>query len=89
MTERRATILNQEGLHARLAARLVSLASRFRSSVMLEKDAQKADAKSIMSVLILAAGPGTELRIMAEGDDEQQAAESIAQLIHSRFGDKD
>lgn len=87
MTERRATILNPEGLHARLAARLVSLATRFRSTVTLAKEAQKADAKSIMSVLILAAGPGTELRILAEGDDESQAAESIAQLIRSRFGD--
>jgi phosphocarrier protein HPr len=89
MTESRATILNQEGLHARLAARLVSLASKFRSRVVLEKDSQTADAKSIMSVLILAAGPGTELRILAEGDDEKQAAEAIAQLIRSRFGDED
>jgi phosphocarrier protein len=86
MTERRATILNPEGLHARLAARLVGLANRFRANVTLEKDTQTADAKSIMSVLILAAGPGSELRILAEGDDELQAAESIAQLIRSRFG---
>jgi len=87
MTERRATILNPEGLHARLAARLVSAASRFRAAVTLHKDGQTADAKSIMSVLILAAGPGTELCIRAEGDDEKQAADSIADLIRSRFGD--
>ena len=87
MTERRATILNPEGLHARLAARLVGLANRFQSNVVLVKDTQQADAKSIMSVLILAAGPGTELRITAQGDDELQAAESIAQLIRTRFGD--
>jgi phosphocarrier protein NPr len=87
MTERRATILNPEGLHARLAARLVSTATRFRAAVTLQKDGQTADAKSIMSVLILAAGPGTELRIRAEGDDEQQAVDSIADLIRSRFGD--
>jgi phosphocarrier protein len=87
MTERRATILNPEGLHARLAARLVSLATRYRSAVTLQKDRQTADAKSIMSVLILAAGPGTELCIRAEGEDEHQAAESIAELIRTRFGD--
>ncbi len=85
MEERRARILNQEGLHARLAARLVKCATQFQSKITLFKGKQQADATSIMGILILAAGPGTELAIHAEGVDELQAAASIQRLIDSRF----
>ena len=89
MIECEVRIVNRLGLHARAAARLVRTASCFRSAVRLERaDRQgSADAKSILSVLVLAAGRGTELKVMADGADERAALDAVCELISSGFGE--
>ena len=90
MVECRVKIVNRLGLHARAAARLVRTASAYRSGVRLERvdGSAIADAKSILSVLLLAASRGTELRLTVEGADEQEAAGAVCALIESGFGEE-
>jgi phosphocarrier protein HPr len=87
--EKRVTVTNRLGLHARAAARLVQMANRFQSAVRLERldDQVTADAKSILSVLMLAAARGTELSAKAEGIDEAEAMAALADLFHNGFGE--
>ena len=86
MIRQHVTISNKLGLHARAAAKLVSAASGFSSSIRLGKDdAGLVDAKSIMSVMMLAASQGTELLLVCDGGDEQQAMTAITTLIDNRF----
>ncbi|MCA1594668.1 MAG: HPr family phosphocarrier protein [Acidobacteria bacterium] len=89
MVERRVTVINRLGLHARAAARLVRTAGAFRCALRLERAdrSASADAKSILSVLMLAASRGTELCIVAEGVDEVAALEAMCELITSGFGE--
>lgn len=87
MISRRATIVNRLGLHARAAARLVNCASGFKADIWLRKDDQSINGKSIMGVLTLAAGKGSELTIEADGADQEQAVEAITSLIRDRFGE--
>ena len=90
MLEKRILIVNRLGLHARAAARLVRTASAYRSSVRLERadGSAVADAKSILSVLLLAASRGTELRLTVEGEDEREALEAVCALIENGFGEE-
>ncbi|NLE48529.1 MAG: HPr family phosphocarrier protein [Sandaracinaceae bacterium] len=81
-------ITNELGMHARAAAKLVRLASEFTSSIVLEKDGQRADAKSVMGVLLLCGQKGAKLRIEATGDDAEQAIEALGELIRDRFGEE-
>lgn len=85
MIETRITIINKLGLHARAAAKFVGCASGFRSSVKAGRDGQLVDGKSIMSVMMLAAGKGTTLDLHIDGDDEQEALEALCALINNRF----
>jgi len=81
-------IINKLGLHARAAAKLVELASTFKASVYLVKKVpveQIADCKSIISVMMLAAGEGTQLEIRTQGPDAGPALEAICKLINNRF----
>ena len=89
MLEAQVKIINQLGLHARAAAQLVRLAGKFKSRIMLERidNAVTADAKSILSVLTLAAAKGTQLHLTVSGDDEQGALESIKQIFEQGFGE--
>lgn len=89
MVERRLTVVNRLGLHARAAARLVRTASVYHSAVRLERTdtGAAADAKSILSVLLLAAAKGTELRVTAEGEDEREALAAVCTLIEEGFGE--
>jgi len=87
MPTRRITIVNKLGLHARAAAKLVAEASRFSADVRLEKDHQSANAKSIMGVMMLAAGKGSDILLRAEGEDAQPALDAIETLIADRFGE--
>ncbi|MDQ3685999.1 MAG: HPr family phosphocarrier protein [Acidobacteriota bacterium] len=89
MIERRVTVVNRLGLHARAAARLVRTASAYRSTVRIERADRSAaaDAKSMLSVLMLAAARGTELRATAEGIDEQESLDAVCALISSGFGE--
>ncbi len=89
MVERTVIVTNRLGLHARAAAKLVRIANRFQSNMSLERlDGNIiADAKSILSVLMLAAVCGTELRAVAEGADENDAIRALCGLISDGFGE--
>jgi len=81
------TIINQLGLHARAAAKLVSTASEYESRVRLIKDGREVDGKSIMSVMMLAASCGSEIELVVEGEDEVMARDALVALIQDRFGE--
>jgi len=85
--ERTFTIVNRLGLHARAAAKLVQTASKFRSDVVLEREGQIANGKSIMGVLMLAAAQGTELKVRATGEDAEEAIAAVGSLIEDGFGE--
>lgn len=87
MNSKAVTIINKLGLHARAAAKLVGLASRFDAEVFVEKSSAKVNGKSIMGVMMLAAGKGSEIKIIAEGPDEAAAVEALVQLVNDRFGE--
>ena len=89
MVECGVTIVNRLGLHARAAAKLVRTATAFESALRLVRADRSAssDAKSILSVLMLAASRGTELIITADGADEREALDALCQLISSGFGE--
>ena len=91
MLERHVTVTNQLGLHARAAARLVNTANSCRSTITLEKvdGGSGADAKSIMSVLLLAASMGTRLRVTTSGEDESEALDAVCLLIENGFGESE
>lgn len=80
-------IINKLGLHARAAAKLVNTASMFSSDITIIKDEKSVDAKSIMSVMMLAASKGTELTFCYSGNDETAAQEAIEALINDYFGE--
>ena len=84
---RTVTVSNPQGLHARPAHLLVQLATRFKSNILIGKDSEQVDCKSILSLLTLGAGQGTELSITAQGSDAVEAVESIVQLIEADFDD--
>lgn len=85
--ERTYTIVNELGLHARAAVQLVQAAARFSSEITIEREGQKANAKSIMGVLMLAAAKGSRVRLTARGDDAEAALDAIGALIESGFGE--
>lgn len=87
MIEQELIIINKLGLHARAASKFVSCASRFGSKIQLAKDGQWVDGKSIMSVMMLAAGKGTTLMLRADGRDEEAASEAIQSLVQDFFGE--
>ena len=88
MIEREATSVNQEGLHARPAARIVRLASTFASEVELAKDGLEVNGKSIMGVMMLAAECGSSIIIRADGPDAEAAVQALAELVASGFGEQ-
>lgn len=83
--ERTVTIVNRLGLHARAAARLVTLASRFPCEVRVRADSREVSGKSIMGVLMLAAAKGTHITLVAEGEQAQEALDALADLVAARF----
>lgn len=87
MASAEATILNKLGLHARASAKLTQLASGFQSEVWLSRNGRRVNAKSIMGVMMLAAGKGSSITIEAEGDDAEEALAAIGRLIADKFGE--
>lgn len=85
MIETRLTIINKLGLHARAAAKLVTLANQFSADIRINKDGREVDGKSIMSVMMLAASKGTEIGLIAAGEDASQALDALTTLINNRF----
>jgi len=86
--ERTVEILNERGLHARASAKFVKLANEFDAEVTVSRDGQTVDARSIMGLMMLAAGPGCCIDIRADGRDAKAAVEALAELIASRFDEE-
>ncbi len=85
MIKREVTVSNQVGLHARPATFFIQKANEFRSSIWVEKDERRINAKSLLGVLSLGIIKGTVINIIADGADEEQAADALADLITSNF----
>ncbi len=85
MVQKKVTVKNRAGLHARPAAMIVQSASEFESSVSLEKDNEKIDAKSILGILTMGLSFGSEVLVSAEGPDEQEAVDAMVSLFESSF----
>ena len=87
MIKQRVVIGNRLGLHARASAKLTKLAAGFKSDVFMSRNARRVNAKSIMGVMMLAAGVGSEVEIEASGEDEQTAIAALVALIDDKFGE--
>lgn len=85
MASRRFTLVNKYGLHARACAKLLNTAGQFESRIVVVKGEQEAPAQSLTRLLMLAAGPGTELTVHAEGQDADAALAALGALIENRF----
>ncbi len=81
-------IRNQQGMHARACQVFVRTASRFRSRITVSRDDLEVDGKSILGVLMLAAEPGAEIQVRAEGVDEGEALEAVRQIVEDKFGEE-
>lgn len=88
MTETPITIVNRLGLHARAAARFVEMAGDFQSRIELKRGSDTVDGKSILGILALAAPRGTELLLVTEGPDEEEARLALHELVASGFGEE-
>ena len=89
MIEETLKISNKLGLHARASAKLTKLASSFKSDIFLSRNDRRVNAKSIMGVMMLAAGMGSEIHIEASGVDERAAVDAIAALVKDKFGESE
>ena len=87
MIKKSLTISNKLGLHARASAKLTKLAGSFQSDVFLSRSDRRVNAKSIMGVMMLAAGLGAEIEIETEGADQEQAMSALRSLIDGKFGE--
>lgn len=85
MIEREIEIKNKLGLHARAAAKLVHTAARFKSDIKIRKGDEEVDGKSILGILLLAAGRGSSIMIRADGSDERDALDAVEKLIDEKF----
>lgn len=89
MIRKELEIVNRLGLHARAAAKLVHTAARFNSEVKVRKGEEEVDGKSILGILLLAAGKGTTITVTTDGVDEDMAMHSIEKLIAEKFDESD
>ena len=87
MIQQELEIVNKLGLHARASAKFTQLAAKYHSNVWLTRNARRINAKSIMGVMMLAAGKGAKVMLEAEGDDERDCVDALAALINDRFGE--
>ena len=87
MLTKETEIINKLGLHARASAKLTQLAASFDSDVWMEKNSRRINAKSIMGVMMLAAGKGSKVVVETSGSDEQEALDAILKLIADKFGE--
>ena len=87
MPQRDVEIVNKLGLHARASAKLTQLAAKFQSEVVMSRNNRKVNAKSIMGVMMLAAGKGSKVTLETSGPDEAEAMEAIVALINDYFGE--
>ncbi|SMC63474.1 HPr family phosphocarrier protein [Polynucleobacter kasalickyi] len=87
MQSQTVKIINQLGLHARASAKLTQLASEFPCDIFIERKGRKVNAKSIMGVMMLAAGIGSEVQLETSGEQEQEAMTALVELINNKFGE--
>ena len=87
MPDKTVTIVNKLGLHARAAAKFVTLASSFASDIKVARNGQEVNGKSIMGVMMLAASKGTDITLIITGNDETEAIEKLSILVQERFGE--
>jgi phosphocarrier protein HPr len=87
MIKRCVTISNRLGLHARASAKLTKLAASFKSEIFMSRSGRRVNAKSIMGVMMLAAGQGSEVEIETAGEDQEAAMDALAGLIEQKFGE--
>ena len=88
MITKKLTILNKLGLHARAAAKVVSIANEFESTIIITKDGKNADARSIMKLLMLSASQGSRINIEVDGTDQNDAMRSIEELFNNKFDEQ-
>ncbi len=84
---RNIEIINRLGLHARAAAQFVQLASSFAAHIEIEKDNRRVNGKSIMGVMMLAAGKGSQITLYADGEDAEEGINKLEELINNRFNE--
>ena len=89
MTDMDITIVNKLGLHARAAAKFVTLASSFESDIQLSREGRTVNGKSIMGVMMLAAAKGTQLTLHISGQDEKAALNQLNELVNGKFGENE
>lgn len=87
MIKTTVTISNKLGLHARASAKLTKLAGSFKSEVFMSRNGRRVNAKSIMGVMMLAAGIGTEITLETNGEREEEAMQALVDLINDKFGE--
>ena len=87
MLQREVEIVNKLGLHARASAKLTQLAARYQSEVQMSRNGRKVNAKSIMGVMMLAAGKGAKVTLETDGPDESEAMDALVALIGDYFGE--
>ena len=87
MVKRDIKVTNKLGLHARASAKLTALASKYKSQVFLARNGRRVNAKSIMGVMMLAAGIGSTLQLETEGEDEAEACDALEKLFADKFGE--
>jgi len=88
MTEKNVTVINKLGIHARPASMIVQTAITFKSAIQLAKDGATADAKSIMSVMMLAAAMGSVVTVKADGEDADAAVDAVIELFNKKFNEE-
>lgn len=88
VVRRELTISNTLGLHARPAAMFVQLASKFSSEITVERGSERVNGKSIMGIMMLAAGKGLKITVTAEGADAAEAVSALEELVNSKFGEE-
>ncbi|TCS37892.1 phosphocarrier protein [Paucimonas lemoignei] len=87
MVQQEIEIINKLGLHARASAKLTQLAAKYKSDVWMTRNSRRVNAKSIMGVMMLAAGKGTKVLLETEGPDEQECFDALLALINDKFGE--
>jgi phosphocarrier protein len=85
MAEKIVSVLNRAGIHARPSALLVQTTKNFKANIYIEKGSDRINAKSIMGIITLGAAYGTELKIIAEGEDEEEALDALVKLFETKF----
>lgn len=87
MVQQEIEIINKLGLHARASAKLTQLAAKYKSDVWMTRNSRRVNAKSIMGVMMLAAGKGSKVILETEGPDEQECFDALVALINDKFGE--